>query len=127
MTQTALSKALGISQGAVSMIETGETESLSGEVLAGLCRHLTTTPDFVLFGAGTAEDFESAMQIAEMTSIMHRLPPQAREALLSEARLVARATIPGGTEGDPFGVAIPRGPGDRRVRDEPVKIDRRKH
>lgn len=93
LTQTALAKAVGISQPALSMIENGVTESLSGEVLAGLCRELTTTPDFVLYGSGSLDDFESALQIAEVTSIMHKLPTQARETLLSEARLLARATI----------------------------------
>src|SRR6476469_353105 len=68
MTQEALAKAIGISQPALSMIESGATESVSGEVLAGLCREITTTSDFVLYGSGTVDDFESAMQIAEVTS-----------------------------------------------------------
>lgn len=94
MTQVALAKALGVTQPALSMIETGDTASLSGEMLAGICRELTTTPDFVLYGSGSAENFEAAMQVAEVTRIMHGLTAQAREALLSQARLVAKATNP---------------------------------
>jgi transcriptional regulator with XRE-family HTH domain len=114
MTQEALAKALDITQPALSMIESGKTLSLSGEVLAGLCRELTTTPDFVLYGSGTVDDFESALQIAEVTSIMHKLPAQAREALLSQARLVARATILPPRAGEHMPVPNRR-EGDRRV------------
>jgi hypothetical protein len=86
-----------------------------------------TTPDFIMFGAGTDEAFEAEMQIAEVAQIMHLLPDQAREALLTEARLVARATLPAGTSMDPFGKATPKMPGDRRQVDISVPTDRRKH
>jgi transcriptional regulator with XRE-family HTH domain len=127
LTQKALAKAIRISQPALSMIETGATESLSGEVLAGLCRELTTTPDFVLYGSGSLDDFESALQIAEVTSIMHKLPTQARETLLSEARLLARATLPAPSHADPFLLAAPedRRHADRRTEPNPDRDMRR--
>lgn len=128
MTQVALAKALGISQPALSMIETGATESLSGEVLASMCRELITTPDFLLYGAASEAGFELALQMAEVSSIMQRLPQQAREALLDQARLLARATAVKPSVNDPFGKGIPeRREDDRRKVDLPVTPDRRKH
>lgn len=107
LTQTALADKLKVSQAAISMIENSSTMSLSGEVLAGLCRELVTTPDFLLNGAGSEDGHEAAMQIAELVNIMQKLPPQAREALLDSARTVARAVTPRGTSGDPFATTAP--------------------
>lgn len=119
LSQLALAKKLGITQSALSQIENGLTITLSGQVLAGLCEHLTTTSDFILEGADTESGLETAMQIAEVKSIMRKLPAQARETLVSQARLLARATIPGGTVGDPYSGS------ERRAEKTPVNTERR--
>lgn len=50
--QVQLAKAIGISQGAVSDLETGETEAPAGETLVGLCRALHTTAKWIIHGTG---------------------------------------------------------------------------
>lgn len=116
--QGELAGKLKISQSALSQIENGKTASLSGDVLAKLCAELTTTADFILHGSDTEAGFEAAMQIAEVKSIMTRLPPQARDTLVEQARILARAILPASTQ-DPFRT-------DRRERAVAVKTDRRK-
>lgn len=48
LSQPALAKLVGISQSAISQIEQGHTQTLRGEVLAGLCAHLHVSPDYLL-------------------------------------------------------------------------------
>lgn len=119
LTQAQLADRLNITQSAISQLEKSRTLSLSGDVLAGLCEHLTTTADFILKGAGSEDDFEMAMQMAEVSSIMRQLPIQARNALLDQARLLARATVPAPTPQNPFANM------ERRHDSIPVAVERR--
>lgn len=56
LTQAELAKRLGVeisTQAGLSMLEAGKTERPSARVLAGLCRVLGTTPDYILEGSTT--------------------------------------------------------------------------
>lgn len=94
LSQTDLAKKIGVHQPTISMIEDGKTKTLSGKVLAGLCEHLSTTPSYILSGAGHKVTKERAMQLAELSKLAQDLPAQALTTLLDNARMVAQATAP---------------------------------
>lgn len=86
ITQKRLADALGISQAAISQIERDHTVSLSGSVLAGLCKELRTTPEFILGHITTNQGFEDAMSESELVKIFRDLPIEARRYLQATAR-----------------------------------------
>lgn len=74
LTQVQLAKAIGISQGAVSDLETGETEVPAGETLVGLCRALHTTAKWIIHGTGDhvvsppTEEEQAALDLLRLMS-----------------------------------------------------------
>lgn len=133
MTQLGLGKKIGVSQPAIAMIESGVTVSLSGDVLAGLCHHLTSTPNYILFGAGTVGGHEAAMQLAEVSRLAQDMSPQALESLLTTARALSRADSGGANVADPFRETAPTPPPlpktapPRATKPEPAKQLARLH
>ena len=89
--QVELAGLAGISQGTLSLIERNETEMPAGDTLAGLCRVLKTTPDFLIAGAGDPDSIESAIQEHELVFLWRDLPEDARRLVLENAHSVKRA------------------------------------
>ncbi len=93
-TQVELAKLAGISQGSLSLIETDHTAIPAGETLAGLCRVLRTTPDFLIAGAGDPDSIDAAMQEHELVFLWRSLPPSGRQMVLDAAQSAKRAFAP---------------------------------
>ncbi len=89
--QAALAAMAGIAQGSLSLIETDATEAPSGQTLAGLCRALQTTPDFIIAGAGDPDSIDAAMQEHELVFLWRSLPAEARQMVLDAAHSAKRA------------------------------------
>lgn len=97
LTQAGLAKLLGISQSAISQIETGKTVSLSGEVLAGLCQHLHVAPQF-LIGDNGLHSTDSGMLEAEVLFLFRSMNEDRRRAAILMMRGLADAPVtPPGT------------------------------
>lgn len=89
--QAALAAIAGITQGSLSLIENDKTEVPAGETLAGLCKALKTTPDFLIAGAGDPDSIESAMQEHELVFLWRELPEAGRQMVLDAAHSAKRA------------------------------------
>jgi len=89
--QVELAALVGITQGSLSLIERDETEMPAGDTVAGLCRALKTTPDFLIAGAGDPDSIESAIQEHELVFLWRDLPEEARKLVLENAHAVKRA------------------------------------
>ncbi len=89
--QAALAAMAGITQGSLSLIENDKTEVPAGETLAGLCKALKTTPDFLIAGAGDPDSIESAMQEHELVFLWRELPEAGRQMVLDAAHSAKRA------------------------------------
>lgn len=86
LTQVDLAVGAGVKQNTLSDIETGKTVEMEGSTLAGLCRELRLTPEYLVFGHGIAEDVDLAMIESEMVAIIRSISPEQREMLLGMAR-----------------------------------------
>ena len=89
--QVALASMAGITQGSLSLIENDKTEVPAGETLAGLCRVLRTTPEFIIAGAGDPDSIDSAIQEHELVFLWRGLPPEGRQMVLDAAQSARRA------------------------------------
>lgn len=89
--QAVLAAMAGITQGSLSLIENDKTEVPAGETLAGLCKALQTTPDFLIAGAGDPDSIESAMQEHELVFLWRALPEAGRQMVLDAAQSAKRA------------------------------------
>lgn len=92
--QIELAAFVGISQGTLSLIERNETEMPAGATLAGLCKALKTTPDFLVAGAGDPDSIENAILEHELVFLWRDLPAEARKLILENAHAVKRAFAP---------------------------------
>ena len=54
--------------------------------MAGLCRELMLTPDYLIFGAGEAGDDELAIKASELLYILRTLSQDKQESLMHMAR-----------------------------------------
>jgi len=97
--QVELATLVGISQGSLSLIERNETEMPAGDTVAGLCKALRTTPDFLIAGAGDPDSIESAIQEHELVFLWRDLPEEARKLILENAHAVKRAFLTSKTRG----------------------------
>jgi DNA-binding Xre family transcriptional regulator len=94
-TQTALAHAIDIAQPSLSQIMSGKTQEIAGKTLAGLCRELRTTPEFIMFGAGNSVANQEAVLIeAEVVHILRTVTPEKREAILGAVRGIAQTSAP---------------------------------
>ena len=92
--QEALAQMAGITQGSLSLIENDKTEVPAGATVAGLCRALRTTPEFIIAGAGDPDSIENAMLEHELVFLWRDLPQEARRLVLENAHSVKRAFAP---------------------------------
>ena len=90
LTQAALAKLLGVSQSAISQIETGKTVSLSGDVLAGLCQHLHIAPQFLIDDDATIGTDIGIME-AEVLYLFRSMNTDRRRAAILMLRGLAAA------------------------------------
>lgn len=86
LTQVDLAVAIGIKQPSLSDIENNVTQDMAATTLAGLCRELRVTPEFVVFGNGIAEVADLAMLESEVVYIIRNISPDQRDMLLGMAR-----------------------------------------
>jgi transcriptional regulator with XRE-family HTH domain len=84
--QAALASMAGITQGSLSLIETDKTAIPAGETLAGLCKALKTTPDFLIAGAGDPDSIDAAIAEHELVYLWRSLPDAGRRLVLDAAR-----------------------------------------
>jgi len=84
--QTALARRIEVTQSAISQIESGMTETLRGEVLAGLCRELGAMPDYIMHGKGRVTDHETAVLLGELYRAAQSLTPKALLFLVRTAK-----------------------------------------
>jgi transcriptional regulator with XRE-family HTH domain len=89
--QVQLSALAGITQGSLSLIERDETTMPAGDTLAGLCKALRTTPDFLVAGGGDPDSIQSAIQEHELVFLWRDLPEDARKLVIENAHAVSRA------------------------------------
>ena len=89
--QVELAGLAGITQGSLSLIERNETAIPAGDTVAGLCKALKTTPDFLIAGGGDPDSIESAMQEHELVFLWRSMGDDARRLVLENAHSVRRA------------------------------------
>jgi len=94
LTQVDLAVAIGIKQPSLSDIENNVTQDMAATTLAGLCRELRVTPEYVVFGIGPDEDENLAIQEAELLYILRMMPPESRDQLVNTARSFVVALKP---------------------------------
>lgn len=116
--QGALAKRIGVTQSAISQIESGLTETLRGEVLAGLCRELGAMPDYIMYGKGRAIDHETAVLLGELYRAAQSLTPTLLVALVQTAKGYA-AIVPADLAAQPV-KALTNRPAERLNRPEAV-------
>lgn len=92
LSQAELAKRIGITQPSLSLIESGQTASLAGTTLDGLCRELGTTTEYILHGTMQPDPEVTKLQ-GELIRILNLLPPEARPALLGAARGILDAQV----------------------------------
>ena len=63
----------------------------AGDTLAGLCRALKTTPDFLVAGGGDPDSIQSAIQEHELVFLWRSMPEDARRLVIENAHSVSRA------------------------------------
>lgn len=86
LTQVDLSLRVGIKQPTLSQIESDQTKEMEASTLAGLCRELMLTPDYLIFGAGGAGDDELALKASELLYILRALNRDKQDSLMNMAR-----------------------------------------
>jgi transcriptional regulator with XRE-family HTH domain len=92
--QVELAALAGIAQGSLSLIEKNKTEMPAGDTLAGLCKALRTTPEYIVSGVEDPSSIESTVQEAELLHVWRSLPPDARQLVLDNASAVRKAFKP---------------------------------
>lgn len=86
LTQVDLSLRVGIKQPTLSQIESDQTKEMEASTLAGLCRELMLTPDYLIFGVGEAGDDELALKASELLYILRALNRDKQDSLMNMAR-----------------------------------------
>jgi len=89
ISQRELAKRCGLSQPTIANIEGGRTLEVKGYVLDALARELNATQDFILNGADSSSDHESAMMETEMLSIFKKLSLEEKETVIKVMRAIA--------------------------------------
>ena len=101
LSQQELADEIGIKQPSMSDIVHDKTKTISGKTLAGLCRVLHTTPDYIMFGAGSDQDDQELVLIeAEILTLLRSTTPENRESALRSVRGIAVPSAP--APHDPF-------------------------
>lgn len=103
LTQVQLAKLVGVSQSAVSDIESGDTKVLLGPTMTALCAALRTNAEWLQTGRGSpAPAITTDIEEGELLAIFRALTPDLRSALMITARSMHTATAAGPSAIDPF-------------------------
>lgn len=97
MTQVQLARSVGVSQSAISDIESGDTKVTLGPTMAALCAALHTNADWLQEGrGGPALAVTTDIEEGELLTIFRSLPDPMRYALMTTARSMqdAVAVVP---------------------------------
>ena len=89
LNQQQLADLVGVSQPAITKIESGVTKNIKGYVLEALARSLSSTTTYILKGAENGDHHESEMIIAEMSALFKDLKLEDKEVLVRIARGMA--------------------------------------
>lgn len=92
--QIELAASSGIKQPTLSQIERDQTQEMEASTLAGLCRELMLTPDYLIFGIGEASDADLALKESELLFIIRSINKQKQETLLDMARALYAKPAP---------------------------------
>jgi len=103
LTQTQLAQKVGVSQSAISDIESGDTKVTLGPTMAALCAALRTNPDWLQSGHGSpGPAVTTGIDEGELLAIFRVLPEEMRTALMMTARSMQAATAPAPSGVNPF-------------------------
>jgi transcriptional regulator with XRE-family HTH domain len=107
LTQVILAQKVGVSQPAISDIESGDTKSMMGPTLSKLAKVLGTNADWLLTGKGTPNRTQdTGLSESELLELFRAMNDADREALLQVARSMHKGGSPAPSVVDPFpGVA----------------------
>lgn len=89
MSQKTLAAALGIMQGSLSDIETGATKEISGTVLAALCRELSVSAEYIMFGSRFSEPPEVTQAVEEAQGLLRDTSLSNLEVAMRSLRAIA--------------------------------------
>lgn len=103
LTQTALARQVGVSQSAISDIESGDTKVILGPTMTALCAALRTNPEWLQHGRGSpAPAVTTDIEEGELLTIFRVLPPDMRATLMTTARAYQAASAKGPSSINPF-------------------------
>jgi transcriptional regulator with XRE-family HTH domain len=103
MTQVALAKSVGVSQGAISDIERGDTTEMMGPTLAAICTALRTNPNWLLTGKGSpAPSVLTSFDEGELLAIFRELGDEQRAAVMTVARSMQATASAPSSEAHPY-------------------------
>lgn len=86
LSQAELARRVGIRAPSLSEIENNHTKSLKGKTLSGMCEHLRTTADYLIYGVDETAGLQLATMEAELLFVIRALAPDRRMALMEFAR-----------------------------------------
>lgn len=86
LSQATLARRIGIAAPSLSEIENNHTKSLKGKTLNGMCEHLRTTADYLIYGVDEGAGLQLATMEAELLFVIRALAPERRMALMEFAR-----------------------------------------
>ena len=103
LTQTQLAQKVGVSQSAISDIESGDTKKTLGPTIAALCAALRTNADWLQSGVGSpGPSVTTGIEEGELLAVFRALPENMRTALLMTARAMQAATAAAPSGVNPF-------------------------
>jgi transcriptional regulator with XRE-family HTH domain len=103
--QVKLAKLAGISQAALSELETGQSRTPSGDALLLLAKHLETDPDFIVTGrASPVSEPVNDLEEVEILKLWRELDAPHRAAVMATARAL-RASQAKPSKVSPFATA----------------------
>ena len=105
LTQTQLAKRVGVSQSAISDIESGDTKVILGPTMTALCAALRTNAVWLQSGQGSpGPAVTTDIEEGELLAIFRVLPGEMRVALMMTARSMQAATAVAPSSVNPFPV-----------------------
>jgi transcriptional regulator with XRE-family HTH domain len=103
LTQTQLAQKVGVSQSAISDIESGDTKVILGPTMTALCAALRTNAEWLQTGQGSpAPAVTTGIEEGELLAIFRALPDELRMALITTARSMQAATAAAPSALNPF-------------------------
>jgi transcriptional regulator with XRE-family HTH domain len=103
LTQAQLAKQVGVTQSAISDIESGDTKVVLGPTMAALCVALHTNAEWLQHGRGSpAPAVTTDIEEGELLAIFRSLPDHFRSSVMTTVRAMQAATAAGPSALNPF-------------------------